>query len=111
MVPRIFVPQIVRRFDQSKGKLVNLHDFTPAMTFGQIEPILDENDDPNLLSRLTPKIKNRLSDFTHEDFFLAVGDPGVIAVCCGIILRQQPSMTMLKWVRELKTYVKLDIRI
>jgi hypothetical protein len=108
-VPRVFIPQIVKRFDQVKRVSVDVHDFTPAEVFGQLEIVLDENDDPTLISRMVPKVEKKLSDFSPDDFFLAVGSPVLIGVCCGVILRQNRRMKMLTWVREMKTYVQSEI--
>jgi hypothetical protein len=110
MNPRVFIPQSVRRFNAAKGITEAAHDFTGAMQHGQLTTILDDDDDPVYLSRYVPKIKKALSDFTHEDFLIAVGDPSLIALCSGIIARRQPTMTMLKWERSLRMYVKLEIR-
>lgn len=111
MNPRVFIPQIVRRFDSSAGKLTQQHDFASAQVHGQLVNILDDTDDPKFLSRLVPKVKQALADFTHEDFLVAVGDPTLIALCAGIIMRRQPNVTMLKWERTMRQYVKVEIRL
>lgn len=110
MTPRVFIPQVVLRFNPQLGKLVPLYDFTPATQHGLLVPVLENDDDTNFLSRFTPKVKQALSDFTHEDFLLAVGDPCLIALCAAVISRRSPIFTMLKWQREIKMYVKMEIR-
>jgi hypothetical protein len=111
MQPRVFIPHIVRKFDHESGKLVQVHDFEEAMQFGQLMTVLDDGEDPNFITRLMPKIKRVLSDFTHQDYLLAVGDPCIIAACAGSILSKQPMLTMLKWQRSLRTYVKVEIKL
>ena len=111
MTPRVFIPQVVLRWNNELRRLVPVYDFTPAAQHGQLTPVLDSDDDPNFLSRLAPKVKKTLADFTHEDFLLAVGDPCLIALCSGVILRRSPSLTMLKWQREIKMYVKVEITV
>jgi hypothetical protein len=107
--PRVFIPQIIKRFDRDTRRLVEMYDFTPAQQFGQLEVVLDDGDDPNLISRMTHKVRSRLATFTHEDYLIAVGDPCLIATCAGVILRRSPTLKMLKWVRELKTYIQTEI--
>jgi hypothetical protein len=111
MNPRVFIPQVVLRFNQGLGRLVPVYDFTPASQHGQLTTVLDENDDPDYLSRYGQKVKLALSDFTHEDFLLAVGDPCLIALCSAVIARKNPVFTMLKWQREIRMYVKIEVKV
>jgi hypothetical protein len=109
--PRVFIPQIVKRYDKVQRVVVDMHDFTAAQTFGKLETVLDDNDNPDLLSRMTHKVNQKLATFTHEDYLIAVGDPCLIAVCAGVILRRQPTLNLLKWQRELRTYVLMEITL
>lgn len=110
MISRVFLPQVVHRFDEKKGVMVPSYDFSEAAKFGQLTPILDPDDDPMFLAKLTAKIKIALADFNEDDYLIAVGDPTVIAVCSGIILSRLPSMKMLKWDRKISTYMPLEIK-
>lgn len=109
MLARVFLPQIVERFDKDKGVMVAAFDFSAAAQFGQLTPILEKEDDPIFLARITGKIRKVLSDFTDNDYLLAVGDPAVIAVCAGIVLRRHKTLKLLKWDRRLRIYQQLEI--
>jgi hypothetical protein len=109
MTSKVFIPQMVKRFDSAAGHVSNAFDFSAAMQFGQLTPILDDMDDPMFLARLTPKIREALATFTENDYLLAVGDPSVIAICAGLILRRQKRINMLKWDRKLKMYTHLEV--
>lgn len=111
MTPRVFIPQVVLKYSQGLGRLVPVYDFTPASQHGQLTSILGEDDDVSFLNRIGPKVKLALSDFTHQDLLLAVGDPCLIAMCAGVIARRLPRFTMLKWQREIKMYVKMEIAL
>lgn len=108
-LPRVFIPQLVERFDAKMGRSVPMFDFTSAAVFGTLTPILDKDDDPLYLARLTPKIRTALADFDGEDYFVAVGDPSVIAVCAGLILRRRARFNMLKWDKKLSRYLTLEV--
>lgn len=109
--PRVFIPQVAERYDEALGRRVPAFDFSPAAAFGQLITVLDPEDNPLMLARLTRKIRDALVDFDSErDYFLAVGDPGVIAVCAGLILRRNQSMTLLKWDRRLRLYQTMEVR-
>lgn len=109
MMPRVFIPQLVERYDNATGGFVPVFDLTPAAAFGQLTPVLERDDDPMYLSHITPKIRNVLKDFNSEDFLLAVGDPSVIATCSMLIGRRQKSMKMLKWDRKLARYFVIEV--
>jgi hypothetical protein len=110
MVPRVFIPQIVERYDPTKEAMVPAFDFSAAAQYGQLTPILGTEDDPLFLARVTSQIRKTLEDFNENDFLVAVGDPAVIAVCAGIVLRRQKSMKLLKWDRKTRTYHNLEIK-
>ena len=110
MFPRVFIPQLNERWDHKEHKLVPVHDFTSAAEFGTLTTILDREDDPMFLSQLTAKIHASLDSFTARDYFVAVGDPSMIAVCSGVILRNQVSFNMLKWDKKLNRYLMLEVR-
>jgi hypothetical protein len=112
MMSRVFLPQIVQRFDAAEGKMRPAFDFSAAAQFGQLIPILDAHDDPVFLARITSKIKKALEDFSEKDYLLAVGDPAVIAVCAGLILRRNGTrLNMLKWDRRLAIYIHQEINL
>lgn len=111
MSNKVFLPKIVERFDSTARALVPAFDFSAAARFGALVEILQPEDDLIFLQRHIPKIGVALEDFTEDDYFLAVGDPAVIAVCSGIILRQQQSMKILKWDRKLRDYLVMEIRL
>lgn len=108
-MPRVFIPQVVERFDYKTGRVVPVFDLTSAAAFGSLTPILENDDDPLFLARITPKIREALADFGDEDYFVAIGDPSVIAICAALILRRRKTMKMLKWDKKLSRYLTLEL--
>ena len=109
MNAKVFLPQIAERYDAVKQSMVRLFDFSAATQFGQLVPILSPEDDMLFLSHSAEKIRSVLADFTEQDYFLAVGDPIIIAMCASVILRRQKTLKMLKWDRRLKIYTSLEV--
>jgi len=107
--PRVFIPQIVHRYDHLKHDMVPAFDFSAAAMFGQLTPILSAGEDTAYLCLITPQICAALADFKEGDYFLAVGDPAVIAICSGVILRQVNKMNLLKWDRKTQVYFNMEI--
>ena len=109
MTARVFIPQLVERFDQGTGRLVPVFDFSAAASFGQLTPILEPSDNIQFLAHLAPKIRKALQDFGPDDYFVAVGDPTVIAICAGIIFRRNQRANILKWDRKLSIYNNIEV--
>ena len=110
-LPRVFIPQIIERWDESSERFVPSFDFTSAASYGTLTKILDKEDNPLYLARITGKIRKALADYSPEDFFVAVGDPSVIAICAGLILRRTNNLKLLKWDKKLARYIALDIQV
>lgn len=111
MMPRVFIPQLVERWDHVTRGFVPVYDFSSAATFGALSPILEKGDDPMFIASLTQKIQDALKDFADSDYFVAVGDPSVIAVCAGIILRKHDRFCMLKWDKKMSCYIPVEVRL
>ena len=108
---RVFIPQITEHYDTHARRFVPTFDFSSAAVFGQLTPILDRSDDSMFLPSLMGKIGDVLADFQPDDYFIAVGDPSVIAACSGFIFQKWNAMKMLKWDKQLKQYIQLEIEL
>jgi hypothetical protein len=108
-IARVFLPQVAEKFDPTIGRKVPAFDFSAAAQFGQLTEVLEPGDNPLFIARITPKIRAALEDFGENDYLLAVGDPTVIAICAGLILRRRKTLKMLKWERNSKTYIALEV--
>ena len=108
---KVFVPQVVTRYDHETNRVIQVFDLSAAATFGELTPILDSNDNPLFLSHLMPKIRKSLEDFSEHDYLLAIGDPTVIAACAAIISRRCPKINMLKWDKKMQHYIQMEIKL
>lgn len=121
MIAKVYVPQVVYRtkdfhdghsYGQTEKKRVPLFDLSPAAHFGEVTPILDHEDNPLFLAKMTTKIKDALESFNPSvDYLMAIGDPSVLAICAGLILRRASKFNMLKWDKRTRTYIKLEINV
>lgn len=107
---RVYIPQVPMRWDEERTEMKMAFDLGPAAAFGEIYPILQSNENPLFVARMIPDIRKRLQDFGHNDYFLAIGDPVLIAICSGILLRRNASIKMLRWDRRLKIYNELEVK-
>jgi hypothetical protein len=107
---RVFIPQLVERYDRASGGFVPVHDFSSAAEFGALTAILPKEADPLFLTDHVQAINAALKGFIPSlDYFVAVGDPSIIAVCAGVILRKWDSFRMLKWDKKINRYITLEI--
>ncbi len=111
MQPRVFIPQLVERWDPASQTSIPVFDFTSATVYGALVPILAAEDNIRFLARITDKIRAALANYTEDDYFVAVGDPSVIAICAGLILRRNQRMKLLRWDKKLACYTVLDINV
>src|ERR1700751_1561284 len=107
---KVFIPQVVERFDQGTGRMAPAFDFSAAAHFGQLTPILETSDNVQFLAFLAPKIRKALEDFGPDDHFLAVGDPPVIALCAGVIFPRNQKVSFLRWDRQMKMYHSIEVK-
>jgi hypothetical protein len=106
---KVYIPQIVEVYSESNNRHTPLFDFSDAERFGHLVAVLEPSDNPSFLALLTTKIRKALVPFTINDYLVAVGDPAIIGICAGIILRRQKKLKMLRWDRRLKMYIELEL--
>jgi hypothetical protein len=104
---RVFIPQISLRYVAETQSFRPAFNFSPAAQFGTLTPILEPDDDPLMIARITDKVKRALADYKETDYFLATGNPTVIAICAGVIMRKHSVLQMLQWDKQLKAYLPL----
>ena len=58
------------------------------------------------------QIRDKLKNFTIEDYLLLSGDPAIIGVTCSIVSDMtNGKYKLLKWDRQEKTYYPIEINI
>ena len=58
------------------------------------------------------QIKDKLKNFTTDDYLLLSGDPAIIGVTCSVVSDMtNGKYKLLKWDRQEKTYYPLEINI
>ncbi len=102
---RVFIPQEPRARDKVSGEWKPLYDLSPAIRFGTLEVLLPHG--PILLST-EPTIaclKDRLKDYTDDDYIMCIGDPAAIAAAVLVAGKiTGGKVSLLKYSREEKQY-------
>lgn len=110
-MPKVYALQEPSRWDATARVRVPIVDLRPAAQYGDVEVLLPNNVSGLMMSPIVNALKEKLNDFTEDDYLIAIGDPSIIAAASGIILRRLRSMKMLKWDKRLKTYTTVEIVI
>lgn len=88
-----------------EGIQVPLFDISPAREFGQIKILTEHNQSMSASVPMVRMLREKLKDFTDEDYILPVGDPVVIATVSAICSDlNNGKFKMLKWNKRMRQY-------
>lgn len=107
---KVYIPQVVTKFDEATQHKTSTYDFSPAMVYGELVEVLGPDDNPALWGRMMPKIRDALKDFKDGDYILAVGNPCVMMACAMILAQRFNKLSVLQWDRKMRTYVVVEVR-
>lgn len=109
--PKVYIVQEPMKSD-GKGGLRPMMDFTPALVYGDLEVLIESSRPLLTPAPLIHELKRKLKDFGSDDFLLAVGDPGLIAVATMVASKiNHGRVNLLKWDRESRNYLKLSYEV
>tara|TARA_R100001377_G_scaffold45575_1_gene26139 strand:- start:349 stop:648 length:300 start_codon:yes stop_codon:yes gene_type:complete len=83
-----------------------------ATKYGDIEIVLPATehmlfDTENIVEKIREKLKN----FTEEDYLLLIGDPAAIGVATYFALKTNKRCQFLKWDRQEKMYYVVEVTV
>lgn len=109
---KVFVPQQPSRFDAATRLWIPTVNLDPAKEYGAVEVMLPPNANRLHTAPLIAAIKDKMSEFTVDDYIVAVGDPSLIAAAACIAARKTGGLLkMLKWDRMSRNYISVEIQL
>lgn len=89
------------------------HNLAPAMKFGEMKILLPSYTQIAFSTAPTIRIlRNKLRNFTDEDFLLLAGDPVAIGLACSVAaFFNQGRYVALKWDRREHLYIPVKIDV
>jgi len=89
------------------------HNLAPAMKFGEMKILLPTYTQIAFSTAPTIRLlRNKLRNFTDEDFLLLAGDPVAIGLACSIAaFANSGRYTALKWDRREHLYIPVKIDV
>jgi hypothetical protein len=107
----VYITQEVRKQTLS-GDFQPQFNFKPAIKYGELRVLI-----PHGMSLLSPvplvrTLKEKLANFSNDDWLIAVGDPAIVATASIIAAQNNHwSIKILKWDRDLRDYIPVEIDI
>lgn len=98
--------------DIATGQMVSQFDFRNVLEYG--DPIICL---PNGRVALNPaptvqQLKDKLRNFSDDDYLVAVGDPSAIAIASAVACNNNMGrMKLLKWDKNHKRYIMVAIEL
>lgn len=109
---KVFVPQQPSRFDAATRLWIPTVNLDPAKEYGDVEVMLSPNANRLHTAPLIAALKDKMSEFTEDDYIVAVGDPSLIAAAACIAARKTGGLLkMLKWDRISRNYISVEIQL
>lgn len=87
-----------------------LFDITPAMQYGEIEILSKHSTNMMASVPMIRHFREKLKDFSDEDYILPVGDPVTIAAVAAVASDiNNGYFKILKWDKRQKKYLVIEI--
>lgn len=89
-----------------------LFDVSPAREFGELVVLTEHGQSMSASVPMVRMLREKLRDFSDEDFILPVGDPVIIATVAAIAADiNKGYYQMLKWNKRLRQYEVFKINV
>lgn len=110
--PTVYIPQLPGRFDTTLRRWVPTVNIESARRHGSIEIMFPPEASRLELAPLVAALREKMSRFTSADRLVAVGDPSLIAAAAAIASRLTGGRwTLLKWDRQMRDYIVVEMRV
>lgn len=109
---RVFIVQEVLKRCSRTREMVPVHDFSPALHFGILVPLLTSSKMSLSPQPMIHDLKRKLAGFCDDDYLLAVGDPKAIGIATAIAAHMNRGIVkILSWDRRERQYLCVEYNI
>ena len=109
---KVYAPQQPSRFDTSLRLWVPTMNMEPAKKYGELVVMLPPNANRLHTEPLCEALRERMDNFTKDDYLIAIGDPSIIAASACIAARKTGGLLrLLKWDRLTSDYIFVELRV
>lgn len=105
---KVYVPQ--EKAKKVDGNWVPEFNLTPASEFGQIQVLMPPGQSFFSPVPVIRSLKDKLKDFSDEDYLLPIGDPSIM-VAAAMIAGEKTGgrIKLLKWDRFQQAYIPVQL--
>lgn len=110
---KVYVTQIPHKRDGDTGALVPSVNIMPAAEHGEVIVMMPPRASFFATADLTRQLREHLKnyDYAAGDTLVALGDPSVMAVACGLLGAMFGKFSILRWDRNLGRYIQAHISV
>lgn len=107
----VYIVQETMKRDRQSGNWHRVHDFTPALEYGDLTFLLDGRFLPIQPQPIIEELRRKLSNFTSEDYLLLAGDPVALGLATMIASEKTDgNFKLLKWDRDAGRYMTIQVK-
>lgn len=109
---KVYIPQEPTRWDNTVEMHMPTMDFTPASRYGELVVCLPPNISFHMTKPVYLALKEKMREFSDDDYLIAVGSPLVIALSSHIALqRTGGKLNLLTWDRLQRQYLNHRVEL
>jgi hypothetical protein len=108
---KVFVVQNQHRWCQLTEKFQPKFDLSAAEKFGTLEYLLSPTAAPFKSEAVIAELKDKLKDFTADDFLLLIGNPALIGFAVAIAAQfAEGHVSLLQWSGKDQRYITINTK-
>ena len=108
MTARVFMPQEPMKMIDRVW--VPSHDTRKLFDFGEVIVCAPPGRMIFSTAPIVMSMKEKLTDFTDDDFIVGIGDPSLLGIICALAAHyNRGKFKILKWDKEIKRYIPVQV--
>lgn len=112
MTPKCYILQETMKWDPIKESMVPVMDFKKVLEYGTPIVCLPTGNISFSPGPTIDLLREKLKDFTDNDYIVSVGDPSAIFIAAMILSDiNRGKCNLLKWDKKSKRYISVTIDI
>ncbi len=112
LMARVFVVQQMTWRDKKTGKVEDKYDYSPAEMFGDLQFLVGPGAKPFDPEPIIVELRDKLFDFSDDDFLLLVGNPTIIGWATAIAADlNEGRLKTLQWHGKEQRYIMIKSQL
>lgn len=108
----VYVVQERKKFNANTEEYEPVVNLMPAAKFGDLDVLFDGNHHELLTGPTVRVLKNKLRNFSDEDYILPIGNPVLIGIVTAMAAKSNVGkVKVLNWDREGRCYIVLNYEL